>query len=123
MSYPFQTVGKSKIIWDPALGVGRAYVALAREVGELNGVPTGLSENERLGGSDVDLAVFQQFTQRLYDRCCSTNNFVLHGLFRGLLLSSIVMLEKGGGSIVRNCEEENGLLEGLNAYGRAMREG
>jgi hypothetical protein len=100
--------------------VGRFYVALAQEAGELNGLSTGLTDNERLGGSDVDPAVFQQFTQALYDRYCSTNNFVLHGLLRGLLLTSIVMLEKGGGSVARNREREDGLLEDLGAYRRAM---
>lgn len=120
MSYPFQTSDRSRILWDPALKVGQAYLALAWEAGELNGLATGMTENERLGGSDVDLATFQQFTQGLYDRWCSTNNFVLHGLLRGLLLTSIVMLEKGGGSIARNHEWEDGLLEDLDAYVRAM---
>lgn len=120
MSYPFQAADRSRVLWDPALRVGQAYVALAREAGELQGTPTGLTENERLGGSDVDLAVFQQFTQGLYDRYCSTNNFVLHGLLRGLLLPSIVMLEKGGGSIARTPEGEDGLLEDLDSYVRAM---
>ncbi|CAL9422088.1 DUF6086 family protein [Streptomyces sp. enrichment culture] len=124
MSYPFQTVDRQRVIWDPALGVGRTYVALAQAVGELIGLPTGLSENERLGGSDVDLAVFQRFTQGLYERCCSTKNFVLHGLLRGLLLTSIVMLEMGGGSIARTREErENGLLDDHGVYVRAMWEG
>ncbi|MFE4305697.1 DUF6086 family protein [Streptomyces sp. NPDC056891] len=119
MSYPFQAADK-KTLWDPALGVGRAYVALAREAGELNGVPTGLTDNERLGGSDVDLSVFQQFTQALYDRYCSTNHFILHGLLRGLVLTSVVMLERGGGSITRTLENEDGLLEDLDAYARSM---
>ncbi|MFC9948796.1 DUF6086 family protein [Streptomyces pratensis] len=123
MGYPFQSVDRPKILWDPALRVGQAYVALAREAGELNGLSTGLTENERLGGSDVDLVVFQQFTQGLYDSYCRTRNFVLHGLLRGLLLTSIVMLEKGGGSIARNREREDGLLEDLDAYARAMWEG
>ncbi|MEV7994510.1 DUF6086 family protein [Streptomyces sp. NPDC086077] len=123
MSYPFQPTDRSKTLWDPALRVGQAYTALAREAGELIGMSTGLTENERLGGSDVDLVAFQQFTQGLYDRYCSTSNFVLHGLLRGLLLTSIVMLEKGGGSIDRNPEREDGLLEGLDAYARAMWEG
>ncbi|GAA3985070.1 hypothetical protein GCM10022384_36800 [Streptomyces marokkonensis] len=120
MGYPFQATDRSRTLWDPALRVGQAYVALAREAGELHGMSTGLTENERLGGSDVDLAVFQQFTQGLYDRYCATNNFVLHGLLRGLLLPSIVMLEKGGGSITRTPESEDGLLAELDSYVRAM---
>ncbi|MFJ8980020.1 DUF6086 family protein [Streptomyces sp. NPDC102282] len=123
MGYPFQSADGARILWDPALRVGQAYVALAREAGELNGISTGLTDNERLGGSDVDLAAFQQFTQELYDRYCSTRNFVLHGLLRGLLLTSIVMLEKGGGSIARNHKREDGLLDYLDAYVRAMGEG
>ncbi|MFG3351164.1 DUF6086 family protein [Streptomyces sp. NPDC048001] len=120
MGYPFQTADRSRTLWDPALRVGQAYVALAQEAGALIGMSTGLTENERLGGSDVDLTVFEHFTQGLYDRYCSTNNFVLHGLLRGLLLTSIVMLEKGGGSITRTPEDEDGLLEDLDTYMRAM---
>ncbi|WTY30864.1 DUF6086 family protein [Streptomyces anulatus] len=121
MSYPFQLADRSRILWDPALRVGQTYVALAQRTGEQYGLPTGLTENDRLGGSDVDPAVFQKFTQGVYDGYCSTNNFVLHGLLRGLLLPSIVMLEKGGGSIARNHEWEDGLLENLDAYVRVMR--
>ncbi|MFC7883101.1 DUF6086 family protein [Streptomyces sp. NPDC057376] len=120
MGYPFQAADRSGTLWDPALRVGEAYVALARQAGELHGEQTGLTENERLGGSDVDLAVFQQFTQGLYDRYCSTNNLVLHGLLRGLLLPAIVMLDKGGASITRTPEDEDGLLEDLDSYVRAM---
>ncbi|MEU6621888.1 DUF6086 family protein [Streptomyces litmocidini] len=120
MSYPFQTAADSKIIWDPGIGVGRSYAVLATSIGDLLGVPTGLTFNERLGGSDVELAVFQRFTQTLYDRYCNTNNFVLHGLLRGLLLPSIVMLENGGGSIIRTPEDEAGLLNEHEAYVRAM---
>ncbi|MFF8444842.1 DUF6086 family protein [Streptomyces californicus] len=120
MGYPFQSADRSRTLWDPALSVGQTYVALARKVGEQYGLPTGLTENERLGGSDVDLTVFQQFTQGVYDRYCSTNNFALHGLLRGLLLTSIVILEKGGGSVARNHQWEDGLLEDLDAYVRAM---
>ncbi|WP_217244972.1 DUF6086 family protein [Streptomyces sp. AC602_WCS936] len=120
MGYPFQAADGSRLLWDPALKVGQAYVALAREAGELHGISTGLTESERLGGSVVDLPVFQQFTQGLYDRYCSTNNFVLHDLLRGLLLPSVVMLEKGDGSITRTPESEDGLLEDLDSYVRAM---
>ncbi|MET9376277.1 DUF6086 family protein [Streptomyces sp. NPDC003035] len=120
MSYPFRSIEGSKIIWDPGMGVGQTYAALAAETGALLEVPTGLTYSERLGGSEVDLALFQRFTQKLYDRYFNTNNFVLHGLLHGLLLSSIVMLENGGGSITRIPEEEYGLLDDHGAYMRAM---
>ncbi|MFF3740061.1 DUF6086 family protein [Streptomyces sp. NPDC002566] len=120
MGYPFQTADGSRVIWDPGVGVGQTFAALAQQTGDLLGVPTGLAFDERLGGSSVDLAAFQRFTQALYDRYFNTNNFVLHGLLRGLLLASIVMLENGGGSITRTLEGEEGLTEGHEAYTRAM---
>lgn len=86
----------------------------------MTGLPTGLTENEQIGGSDVELAEFQRFTQALYDQYCSTNSFVLHGLLRGFLLTSIVMLERGGGSLTRHLEREDGLLDDLDAYVRYM---
>ncbi|MEV4949781.1 DUF6086 family protein [Streptomyces sp. NPDC053755] len=101
MSYPFQVAGSRTLIWDPGIGVGRTYAAFAEQTGDLLGLPTGLVYSERLGGSDVDLEVFQRFTQKLYDDYCNTNNFILHNILRGFLLASIVMLENGGGSIVR----------------------
>ncbi|MGW1551377.1 DUF6086 family protein [Streptomyces sp. NPDC002346] len=47
MSYPFKASDRSRILWDPSLRVGRFYVALAQEAGELNGMPTGLTDNCR----------------------------------------------------------------------------
>ncbi|MGW9453343.1 DUF6086 family protein [Streptomyces sp. NPDC055632] len=120
MGYPFETIDRSRNLWGPALRVGQTYVALAREFGTLNGIPTGLTENEQLGGSTVDPVIFQKFTQALYDRYCSTNNQVLHGLLRGLLLASLVMLEKCGSSIARTPEREEGVMEELAAYERFM---
>ncbi|MEV6204425.1 DUF6086 family protein [Streptomyces sp. NPDC051771] len=120
MSYPFRSTVTSRIVWDPGIGVGRAFAALAAEMGALLEVPTGLTYVDRLGGSDVDIAVFQGFTQKLYDSHFNTNNFVLHGLLRGLLLTSLVMLENGGGSIVRSPESEGGELDEHDAYVRAM---
>ncbi|MFB7829477.1 DUF6086 family protein [Streptomyces hydrogenans] len=120
MSYPFAIAPSPKPIWDPGIGVGRAYVALAEETGRALGVPTGLTYSDRLGGSNVDVEIFQRFTQALYDRCAHTNSFVLHGLLRGLLLTSLVMLERCGGTITRETEEEAGLMDGHDQYRRSM---
>ncbi|WP_052744384.1 DUF6086 family protein [Streptomyces odonnellii] len=119
LSYEFETAGRTRTIWDPALKVGKLYVSLAQGAGELLGLPTGLTPNER-GGCDVDMATFQTFTQGLYDRYCSTRHLVLLGLIKGLLISSIVMLENGGGTIVRTPEREAGLLEDHDSFRRAM---
>ncbi|XIE78420.1 DUF6086 family protein [Streptomyces sp. SBR177] len=120
MSYPFAAADGSGLLWDPGIGVGRTFVALAGQTGDLLGVPTGLMRNDRIGGSDVDMVVFQRFTQTLYDQYCNTNNFVLHGIWRGLLLPSIVIVERGGGLIKRKPDEEYGLFEERDAYVRAM---
>lgn len=44
----------------------------------------------------------------------------MHDLLRGLLLASIVMLEKGGGTVVREPDREAGLLDDHEAYVRRM---
>ncbi|WP_405007283.1 DUF6086 family protein [Kitasatospora purpeofusca] len=120
LGHPFQTVDGSKILWYPALRVGQLYVGIAAEVGALLNVPTGLIDNERLGGSDVELDTFRQFTQAVYDRYCGTNHLVLHGLVRGMLLPSIVMLENGGGSITRTLQDEADLFDDYDLYKRRM---
>ncbi|MFJ4791998.1 DUF6086 family protein [Kitasatospora purpeofusca] len=120
LGHPFQTVDGSKILWYPALRVGQLYVGVAAEVGAVLNVPTGLIDNERLGGSNVELDTFRQFTQATYDWYCDTNHFVLHGLVRGILLPSIVMLENGGGSITRTPEGETDLFDDYDLYTRRM---
>ncbi|WP_323188303.1 DUF6086 family protein [Streptomyces sp. NBC_00249] len=119
LSYPFETENRTKTIWDPALRVGQIYVSIAHSAGHLLGLPTGVTPNER-GGADVDIQTFQAFTQRVYDTCCSTNNFIMHDLMRGMLLASIVMLENGGGTITRTPEREAGLLDSHDLYRRGM---
>jgi hypothetical protein len=59
-------------------------------------VPTGLVHSERLGGSEVDLEVFQRSAQKLYDDYCNTDHFMPHNLLRGFLPASIVMLGPPG---------------------------
>ncbi|MFF9505186.1 DUF6086 family protein [Streptomyces sp. NPDC014656] len=75
--------------------------------------PTGLTYGDRLGGSDVDVKVFQRFTQAPYDRYTHADSFALDGLLRGLRLPSLVMPERGGGTITREPDEEAGLMTGV----------
>lgn len=119
LSYEFETADRTRVLWDPSLTVGRLYVSLAQEAGGLLGLATGLAPNER-GGADVDLDTFQAFAQGLYDAYCSTSNFIMHELLRGLLVSSLVLLKKGGGTVARDPEQEAGLLDKHDAYMRAM---
>ncbi|MFE4829260.1 DUF6086 family protein [Streptomyces sp. NPDC056672] len=119
LSYQFETADRTRTIWDPALNVGKLYMSLAQGVGELLRLPTGLTPNER-GGCDVDMGTFQTFTQGMYDKYCSTNHFILRRLLRGLLVSSIVMLENGDGTIIRTPERETGLLEDKDDFTRSM---
>ncbi|PAZ16964.1 hypothetical protein CLM62_05175 [Streptomyces sp. SA15] len=119
LSYEFETADRTRTLWDAGYHSGHLYVALAQGAGEMLRLPTGLTPNE-LGGCDVDLETFQAFTQGMYDSYCSTTSFIMHDLMRGLLLASIVMLEKGGGTIVRVPEREAGLLQKHDTYVRGM---
>ncbi|MFJ6086405.1 DUF6086 family protein [Streptomyces sp. NPDC092369] len=119
LSYTFETADRSRTLWDPGIGVGQLYVALAEGAGQLLGLPTGLTPNER-GGADVDLEMFQAFTQGMYNKYFVTENVIMHDLMRGLLLASMVMLETSGGAINRAPERERDLLEKRDTYVRAM---
>ncbi|MFE1309077.1 DUF6086 family protein [Streptomyces sp. NPDC058755] len=119
LSYAFETPDHTRTLWDPALRVGQLYMSLAQGVGEQLDLPTGLTPNAR-GGAYVDLGTFQVFAQGMYDAYCSTRHLIMHDLLRGLLLSSIVMLENGGHGIVRTPEHEAGLLTEHDTYVRGM---
>jgi hypothetical protein len=92
---------------------------MAQSAGDLLRLPTGLTPNER-GGCDVTIETFQAFTQGMYDKYCSSNHPILRGLIRGLLMASIVMLEKGGGTVVRTPEREAGFLAEHEEFTRGM---
>ncbi|MFM9448885.1 DUF6086 family protein [Streptomyces acidiscabies] len=119
LSYPFEVEGQEKILWDPALRVGQLYVSITRSIGDTLGLTTGLTPNSR-GGAYVDLASFQAFTQRAYETYISTTNLQMRDMIRSVLTTSIVMLTRGGGTLVRTPDREATLMEQYDTYMRHM---
>ncbi len=72
------------------------------------------------GGCDIELPAFQAFVEGLYDSYSSTRNPVLHGMIRGLLIASLILLEQAGASIALKPEHEDAFWEEKVDFGRAM---
>lgn len=96
MSYPFGLDGET--LWDAGYHSGLLYASLAHGAAEFLELPSGLAPNDQ-GGCDVDIEQFRVFVEGLYERYASTRNEVLHGLAHGLLVTSLVLLERAGGTL------------------------
>lgn len=93
MSYPFELGGET--LWDAGYHSGQLYASLARGAAEFLELPSGLTPN-RQGGCDVEPVELQAFVEGLYGLYSSTRNDLLHGLAHGLLVTSLVLLERAG---------------------------
>ena len=117
MSYPFEHGDET--LWDAGYHSGQLYASLARGAAEFLEVPSGLTPT-REGACEVDPAAFPAFTARLYDLYASTHSDVLHGLADGLLVTSLVLVERVGGSIALRAEHEASLREQMTVLARSM---
>lgn len=117
MSYYFEVFGET--VWDPSLRIGRWYLSFAAAAAELVQRPTGLTPADD-DTCAVDIPVFRHFVEGLLDCYASTRHPVQHGLMRGLLLTSIVILERGGVVIAPNSEREASVLEEAKIFARSM---
>ncbi|MFD3916728.1 DUF6086 family protein [Streptomyces sp. NPDC058603] len=117
MSYPFELGGET--LWDAGYHSGQLYASVARGAAEFLEVPSGLSPSPQ-GGCDVELAQFETFVQALHGLYTSTGSEVLHGLTRGLLVTSLVLLERAGGVITLKPSHEAVLLAEKAALARTM---
>lgn len=55
----------------------------------------------------MDPAAFRAFIERPYDTYSSPQNEMLHGLAHGLLLTSLVLLDRAGATILLRPEHED----------------
>ncbi|MYS13334.1 DUF6086 family protein [Streptomyces sp. SID4982] len=117
MSYPFE-LGE-ETLWDAGYHSGLLYASLARGAAEFVKLPTGLTATPQ-GSCDIELSTFRTFVQGLYGTYSSTPSPVLHGLTRGLLVTSLVLLERAGASIMLKPEHEEALREEKTAFARSM---
>ncbi|NEA67081.1 DUF6086 family protein [Streptomyces sp. SID12488] len=117
MSYPFEH--GTRTLWDAGYHSGKLYAALAHGTAEFLELPSGLTPNAQ-GGCDVDPKSFQVFVERLCGTYSSTQNELLHGLAHGLLLTSLVLLDRAGGSIPLRPEHEDAFAREKSALARSM---
>ncbi|MGY0004356.1 DUF6086 family protein [Micromonospora sp. I033] len=94
MSYPFQTAEAP--VWDPALRVGQLYLGQAELVAGLVEVPSGLVPR-RNGTCDLDPERFATFVEHLWRFYNGGRHAALSHLLRGVLVVSLVLLERAGG--------------------------
>ncbi|MGV9993956.1 DUF6086 family protein [Streptomyces sp. NPDC003374] len=117
MSYYFEVAGET--VWDPSLRIGKWYLSFAKSAAELVQRPTGLTPSDD-DTCAVDVQVFRQFVEGLLDCYGSTRHPVQHGLMRGVLLASLVMLERAGVVLEPKTGREAALLEEVEAFAHAM---
>ncbi|ELP62106.1 MULTISPECIES: DUF6086 family protein [Streptomyces] len=117
MSYPFEH--GTETLWDAGYHSGKLYASLAQGTAEFLELPSGLTPNAQ-GGCDVDPIAFQAFVEGLYRSYSATRNELLHGLVHGLLLTSLVLLDRAGGSIGLRPEHQDAFVSEKAALARSM---
>ncbi|MFB8405417.1 DUF6086 family protein [Streptomyces sp. NPDC055912] len=75
---------------------------------------------DRLGGCDIELPTFRVFVEGLYYSYSHTNSAVLQGLWRGLLVTSLVLLDMAGSPIALSAEHEEALRSDMASFGCSM---
>ncbi|HEX6472183.1 MAG TPA: DUF6086 family protein [Streptosporangiaceae bacterium] len=117
MSYIFD-VGEDTV-WSPSLRVGRLYVAATRCLAaELDRPPGLVAVAEDM--YQIDLAKFEIFVKDLFAAFSSTNHRVYRELMRGVLLPSLVLLERAGISPETTSDEEKTLMLQAQDLARSM---
>ncbi|GGN60296.1 DUF6086 family protein [Streptomyces kronopolitis] len=117
MSYYFEASGHT--VWDPSLRIGKWYLSFAESAADLVHRPTGLKPSDD-DTCAVDVQVFRQFVEGLLECYASTRHPVQHGLMRGVLLTSLVMLERVGVEMSPKSEREASILEEVETFAGAM---
>ncbi|RXS67668.1 hypothetical protein EST92_27535 [Streptomyces sp. TM32] len=68
----------------------------------------------------MDVPVFRQFVEALLACYASTRHPVQHGLMQGVLLASLVMLERGGVKMSPKSERAAFFLEEVEMFAGSM---
>ncbi|SDI09232.1 hypothetical protein SAMN05192558_101664 [Actinokineospora alba] len=117
MSYFFEVAGNT--VWNPSLRSAQWYLPAAQNAADLMRVPSGLTPGQD-DTCAVDVPIFQRFTEGLLKEWGSTRHPVAHALMRGVLLPSVVMLERAGVTLTPGSDREAAILAEADAFSRAM---
>ncbi|QNE17484.1 hypothetical protein F1D05_05630 [Kribbella qitaiheensis] len=117
MSWLFESRGD--VVWDVATQVARLFVAEATAVAEWIEVPAGLD----IRGDDtcqIDIEQFQKFTESIASRYLSSSHPGLRMLIFGVVLPSLVILERSGIQIAFDSSAGGQLIAQAREHARSM---
>ncbi|KUJ66985.1 hypothetical protein ACZ90_31705 [Streptomyces albus subsp. albus] len=117
MSYIFDI--DDETVWSPSLRVGRMFVELARCTSALWEIETGLIRNAS-DMYEINLDDFKAFTDRLLQEYFSTDHPIYRDQLRGVLMPSVVLLERGGIPVDYETPEQKRLLSHVSDYAKMM---
>lgn len=106
-------------VWSPSLRVGQLYVDLAEAAARTLELPTGL-EAVAEDMYDINASVFSDFTRALVKEFFSSRHVVAQEMLRGVLLASLVMLQRGGVEISPDGEEQKSFWSTLPEFAQRM---
>jgi len=108
MSFIFD-VGNDTV-WSPALRVGELYVRFIAQVGDLLGVPTGLSEM----ASDyyyIDPDLFEVLVKMMFEDNFRSTHQIGRAMLESILAPSVVILDRIDRSLSADTPEELAFLK------------
>lgn len=108
MSYIFDI--DDVTVWSPALRVGRLYVSMAEDVAAILDMPTGVTAMAS-DYREIELHEFESFVRLMYETYFSSEHPVFKALIGAVLSPSIVLLERGGKSILPGSGEEREFID------------
>ncbi|GAB2554538.1 DUF6086 family protein [Kribbella endophytica] len=117
MSYLFEVA--DHIVWDVSQGPARLYLAMAKDVSDMLGVPTGISEPFN-DACEIDRAQFGAFVEAVLAAYGDTNHAVFRDLLGGVIRPSLVLAERIGFPVDASSDHARALLADARTLGRSM---
>lgn len=106
-------------VWSPSLRVGQLYVNLVEAIARTLELPTGLvAVAEDM--YDINTSVFSDFTRALVKDFFSAHHVVVQEMLRGVLLASLIMLQRGGVEITPDSDEQKSFWSALPEFAQRM---
>lgn len=99
-----------RTVWSPALRVGALWVRFVGQVGELLGVPTGLSDM----ASDyyqIDPDVFEALVKKMFEANFASSHPIGRAMLESVLAPSVVILDRIDRPLVADTPEQLAFLQ------------
>ncbi len=95
--------------WSPSLQVGNLYVRIMSGISEVLDISTGLIPLTS-DLYDIDIDAFEHFVHAIFDLYVSASHDILKGMVEGVLLPSLVILDRTGRGIAPKSKAEEEVL-------------